>query len=203
MTHAWKPIASMTREERSEYNRLRAQDSRKKKKLAEELAEEKKRLEQQEAQQQVVKPEEKELDDVPVKWTQAFDSFLDQDTAVDKITRELNRAWLYSHDIELIQDLQRFIFAVENKYIQLDEYCRVLGVFPDVLLVDTIRSLQTRPHFNTESDALDLRKSPTFTALYADALWKANSLNDPKYTSLMDVRMWGTVKSEFQRVCQD
>ncbi len=193
----------MDRAERAEYNRLRAADSRKRRKEKEDLLEEKKRFEEEEKRQYMIKPEEKALDAVPEKWQDSFHSFLDQDTALDKIATELNRQWLYSFDVRTIRELQRLIFGVENKFIQADEYLRVLGEFPDVVLSETIKSLQTRPGFNAESDLIDLRKSPTFMEIYKDALWKAYSLNDPKYTPLMDSKMWSSVKAEFQRVCQD
>lgn len=204
---AWKPINQMTGEERREYNRLRAEASRKKRKQEEELLDEQKGLKEQEEHRQVIeqaiRPAESPLDDVPVKWAEACDSFLDQvSPSIEKIAAELGRTWLYSFDVRTIRDLQRFIYAVENKYIQLDEYCRVMGEFPEVLISETAKSLQTRPGFNRESDAIDLKTSKTFMEIYRDALWKAYSLNDPKYTSLMDSRMWGAVKAEFERVCQ-
>jgi hypothetical protein len=201
-TYAKIPLAEMSQEEKRAYFRDRAASSRKRKREAEEILEEQRRLKREEEQQHAVVPEEKTLDTVPEKWEQAFRSFMAQDTTLEKIATELSRSWMYSQDARMVEELQRFIFGVEHKFIQSDEYLRVLGEYPDVTMVTIIKQLENRPHFNTESDALDLRKSPTFMALYADALWKANSLND-ECTSLMDARMWGTVKAEFQRVCQD
>src|SRR5271169_2111949 len=205
----WKPISQMDTTERREYNRLRAADSRKRRKEKEDLAEEKKRLaldQERELQRQQNPPvsEEEQFAPVPQKWTDAFDSFLAQDDTLDKVAAELNdRVWLYSFDVETIRNLQRMVFGIQNKYVQTDTYLRVLGLMPDVTMVEVIRSLKVRPHFNREADAIDLHKSPTFMEIYRDSLWKLNTIGcDPKYTSLMGSRMWGEIKMEWQRVCQ-
>jgi len=203
---AWKPIAQMDAAERRLYNKDRAAASRAKRKKADELAAEAKQFAEDEEKQRY-KPEivDTEYQPIPQKWQDAFDSFLDQDDTLDKVAKELNRSWLYSDDTQMIRDLQKLIFAVEHKCFQTDGgQIRTLGEFPDVIMQQAIKNLEARPHFNAESDAIDLRKSPTFMGLYTDSLWKSNTIGcDPKFTPLLDGRMWSTVRAEFQRVCQD
>jgi hypothetical protein len=202
---AWKPISEMSGAEKREYARLRAEVSRKKKKQAEELAEEVKRLEQDEMRQRYQPAKrDPQFDPIPQKWVDAFDTFIDGDGSLDKIEKELNRAWMYSHDVQTIRDLQRIIFGIVNRYVQTDEgYLRIMDRYPDCLMSDIVKSLQTRPGFNKESDAISLLKSETFVELYKDALYKSVSfLSEPKYVDLFDARMWSEVQREHKKVCE-
>jgi len=198
-------IKDMTTEERKQYNADRQAKHREKKRLAEDLLRDQEQI-AQEAQRQEYHPEvvEAEYKPVPDSWTTAFDSFLDKDDTLLKIAAELNRTWLYSNDTQTIRDLQKLIFSVEHKYYQTDgEQLRTMGDCPDIVMQRAIKDLESRPHFNKEHDALDLRTSKTFMDLFTDSLWKANTLGcDPKYAPLLNNRMWSTVKAEFEKVCQ-
>jgi hypothetical protein len=157
---AWKPLKDMNAAEKREYARLRAEVSRKRRKQAEELAEEKLRLEQDEMRQRYPPARhDPQFEPLPQKWADAFDSFLDGDGFLDKIEKELNRVWMYSHDVQTIRDLQRIIFGIVNKYVQTDEgYLRIMDRYPDCLMSDVVKSLQARPGFNNESDLISLSR---------------------------------------------
>lgn len=199
-----KPIREMSAEERKLYNSQRQAAHREKKRRELELAEDRKRIEDEERKQFRVE-EEVSFAEVPQRWTDAWDTFLNTDTSLDSIATELNRAWIYSHDAETVWSLQKLIFGLKNNFIQTDEESiRVLGASPEAALAEAITSLKTRPHFNRESDEINLNNSPTFAALYRDAVWRAISFfSDERFKPLLDSKLWPLVKQEFAKFEQE
>jgi hypothetical protein len=187
---AWKPIAQMDAQERREYNRLRAADSRKKRKEKEDLIDEKKRLEEQQASldgyqerqlQRSIKP-------TPENWNDEISKLFDP--LLNQMILELDRPgpWLYKKDYFIVRPLADLVFGIPRKFITIDSAgCRAgSGLFPDAVMLAAI-----------EYDKKILNRSKTFRDFYADALRQTISLiQDPKFKPFIE---WtGTIRNAFE-----
>ena len=203
--HAWKPIASMSGEERREYNRLRAEASRKKKKIAEELLEEKKQLERQQRPQEEYQAREAErtAKPTPGDWEDAIRE--KTQPVIEKILDELQAHYYPPRRVEgnlipglhgLVEEVTRglgtVVFGVPEKMFQVDGLgFRVAGYFPDSVMHEAVCL-----------DKSILNRSKTFKDFYEQALRQTVKLfDDSKYKDLMQWQ--ASVRNELQNLHND